>query len=1142
MSKGTYEFLFDVDERHGERVFFDASRVRRARLRRLTVAFVCMFLTWGILFLGSATSVRGLIDELFFWHKVNQLTDATPTLVHDTHEQVLQPMFVAAATASPTEPAICEDRPAPAFAPQAATETQRVFGHVPSSLAWAPLSLASSCGVLDVLIPDWISIKSTDGRVHIDPANNSVREAIESYRRNAERPPVLMPSVILDTKFDTDRMLAQLRDPETLGAILRDLLATAEAFDAVGLCLDFKQLDERQLLVLDPVFEQISTVLRDSGRQACIVLSEQQKVWSNQALTRHFDNVILKAFREPWIGSPPWPLAHDAWFEELAERALAAIGPERLTLAIGNFAVEWTTRRPLPKTLPYAEAMIKLADADANLTFSPQLGNSFSSYRDDARGSHKLWLLDAASAHNQLLTLKALGVRNVAIWSLGREDPGLWSILVNVGASPAGLTSDLAEVRLPHYVAYRGEGAFLRITGSPQSGLRQVDVDPVTGRISAVSYTRMPRSYMLERYGRSDARKLVLTFDDGPDRTYTSAILDSLKQAEVPAAFFVVGTQVMEEPDLLNRMIAEGHEVGSHTFSHPRMDQISHSRSDLEHGMMSKLIAGYSGHNTILYREPFLRSGGPIEESRVHSLVEVQNQGGIIAGMEIVPKDWEGMPTDAIVKYVIDEVKKGVGNVILLHDGGQDRGATVAAVPLIINELRALGYEFTTLADLLGIERAALMPSASGRWLLFDWLSFEFLSITWLSLETIFWAVLAIGFVRMLIILALAHMRCPVRPIDRNYEPKVTVVIPAFNEEKVISNCIQSVLASDYGNFDVVVVDDGSQDRTFDAVLRFRNNPRVHILAKLNSGKWSALNAAVAKTKSEFIMCIDADTQIDPAAIGYLARQFANPRIGAVAGKITVGNRKNLLTRLQALEYITSQNFDRSAYDLIDGMLVVPGAIGAWRTAAIVEADLFSDDTMAEDADLTITINRLGYRVTYEERAIAYTEAPDTVSQLLGQRLRWSLGMFQCAWKHKSAIREGRALGLVSIPDMLIFGYLFPLLAPIADIFVLFLLYNFFSATWSGEVGTAVSKTPSHLLWAYMILPLLDLVVAAYALKSDKHESLWLLWLFPFQRFFYRQLLYLSVYRAALRAITGSLIGWGRLRRTGQLTLQRSMP
>ncbi|MEZ5722062.1 MAG: glycosyltransferase family 2 protein [Paracoccaceae bacterium] len=248
---------------------------------------------------------------------------------------------------------------------------------------------------------------------------------------------------------------------------------------------------------------------------------------------------------------------------------------------------------------------------------------------------------------------------------------------------------------------------------------------------------------------------------------------------------------------------------------------------------------------------------------------------------------------------------------------------------------------------------------------------------------------------------------------------------------------------------------------------------------------------------------------------------------------MVVGNRVNLLTRLQALEYITAQNFERRAHDMLNSMLVVPGALGAWRTEALKAAGMYSPDTVTEDADMTVAVNRAGYRITYEDEAVAYTEVPETVRLLLSQRLRWSFGMFQTAWKHKGAIRERTSVGLISIPDLVVFGYLFALLAPLADFFLLLLVWNqVFGDPQQLAYGGLAAAAPVG--FAYLALPLFEMFVAGYALKADKRESMWMLLLFPFQRFFYRQLLYFSVLRALARAVMGSFTGWGikkRMRR-----------
>ncbi len=1136
MAQGSYTFLFETEEDHGERVFYDPTKVRRRKVQRLVLAAICLFFCWVLLFFDGVVFGHRLTESFqggLFNRALTQVDDTpqAPNLQHDHRgDQLMQAAFHTTGKAS------CNTQAAPMLSASAAPVGETFFGHLPATVEWAALSLQSSCGSLDVLVPDWISIIAEGSSLKVDVVAPYARQPLRDYVQTSSRPLSVLPTVSLDLGFNFEQHLDELR--KTSAAIADSLIEATSSLKVNGLCVAFDGLQESQLKSLQPLFDRVTSGLHAADLQTCIILSANQKIWAQKEAMKGFDRVILKAFAQPWVGSVPGPLATDTWFQNLAKQALDAIGADRLTLAIGNFAVEWTPGRPLPEMLPYAEAVRRISQAGGSFTFSAEAGNSFGSYSDPSRKTHKIWLLDAASAHNQIIALRELGVRNIGLWSLGQEDPGLWDVVSKEPLDDNALAQKLAQVSFPNYVAYQGEGSFLRMISKPQVGLRTIGFDPKTHRINDLAYNRLPEPYLLERYGRGSPEKLVLTFDDGPNPVFTKALLDALEKENTPAAFFVVGTQIMAAPELLKRMYDEGHEIGSHTFSHPRMNQISKARADFEFGMMSKLIASYSNHSTLLYREPYMNSSGPVDEKGVRSLLPVLADGGIIAGMEILARDWEGLSKEEIVKDVVTQVEAGAGNVILLHDGGDNRQATVDAIPILIKELTSKGYQFTTLADLAGVDRAILMPPATGSQLVFDRMSFGFMTTAWLTLKVIFWVVLAIGITRTLMIFILALFRKSAPPLADGRDRKVTVIIPAHNEEAVVAKCIRSVLASNYDNLEVVAIDDGSMDNTFYQLLTFRNNPRVRVLAQFNQGKWRALNAAIASVDSEIIVCIDADTQIHPDAIGHLAKQFSNPRVGAVAGKIIVGNRTNLLTRLQALEYITAQNFDRRGFDLIDGMMVVPGAIGAWRTEALRQVGGFCNDTITEDADMTISVHRLGYRITYEDRAIAYTEAPETIRQLLSQRLRWSLGMFQCAWKHKAAFRERRAVGVVAIPDMIVFGYIFPLLAPLADFFILILLFNTLSGTWTGDFGEIVTSRPNYLIWAYLALPLLDLLVALYALKTDKDENISLAFLFPFQRLFYRQLLYLSVYRAVFRAISGSFAGWGKLKRTNRKFVQ----
>ncbi|EBA16121.1 glycosyl transferase and polysaccharide deacetylase fusion [Roseobacter sp. SK209-2-6] len=1031
-------------------------------------------------------------------------------------------------------PAYCKSFEQPVFSAMAKSlSVPSLFAHLPISYEWAHLSLEDECARPSVLVPEWITFEYETGKLSVNLASDDTRRAITEYTSKTKRATSLLPSVRLNASGSSEQFLELLVEKNSKAATVASLIEMLASIKAQGACLDFNTLKLNDMERIAPFWSEITGQFRTSGLLSCIVLNHEQ-AFQQPALLENFDQVVVKMFQTPWIGSAPMPLASDQWFEDTVRQSIQEIGTERLVVAIGNFAVDWTSGTAMPKKLPYSEAMQRISFAKAEVHFSPNTSNSFSRFTDSEGVLHKIWMLDAASAHNQLAMLRKLGIENVAVWSLGQEDPGLWKVLAGQLENKDSLSARLSMVDLQNYVSYTGEGAFLRVEAEPDVGFRQTSFDLVSGRLIDQSYSTIPSPYTVERYGKPEATKLVLTFDDGPHPEYTKQILDILRDTKTPGSFFVLGQSVMNAPDLLNRIVDEGHEIGAHSFSHPRMDQISDTRLELEFSLLDKIVAGVSGRGSLLYREPFLRSGGPISAARVASLMEAQKRGYIISGMDIVPKDWAGWSSEKIASYVIEQAEKGTGNVILLHDGGEDRSASVEALPVIIKELQSKGFEFTTLADLLGTTPNALMPTREGAYPIFDRITFSAAATAKSAIVVVFWVVLSIGVVRSIAIILMAVINRKYKRIETDNDPKVAVIIPAYNEQDVIAKCIESVRASTYGNLEIFVVDDGSTDNTVAEVLKFKERNEVHLISQPNQGKWSALNRAIMMVEAEYVVCIDADTQIRQDAIDHLVKHFDDPKVGAVAGKIMVGNRVNLLTRLQAYEYATSQNIDRKAFDLINGILVVPGAIGAWRVEALEEAGLYCSETLTEDTDLTIQVNRAGYKVVYEKLARGYTEAPERVGQLLKQRLRWSLGMFQSAWKHKEAIREGRSIGLVSIPDMLVFGYLFPLLAPIADLFIAIVIYSYFSGGWTGDVGSSLDPNQTKLLWAYLTLPALEFLIAFYAISTDREESNWSLLLFPLQRVFYRPLLYFSVMRAILRALTGRLATWNSLKRQGR--------
>jgi cellulose synthase/poly-beta-1,6-N-acetylglucosamine synthase-like glycosyltransferase len=399
----------------------------------------------------------------------------------------------------------------------------------------------------------------------------------------------------------------------------------------------------------------------------------------------------------------------------------------------------------------------------------------------------------------------------------------------------------------------------------------------------------------------------------------------------------------------------------------------------------------------------------------------------------------------------------------------------------------------------------------------------------------VFWIAVVFGVIRSLFVLSLAHLRR--RHPSSLPEParSVTIVIPAFNEELVIADGIAAALASNYPDVRIIVVDDGSTDSTALAVeAAFGNHPSVRLIRQPNGGKCKALNAAYAEIETEVVVAVDADTLLHPDAVRMLLGHFSDPQIGAVAGNVKVGNRRGLLPRLQALEYITAQNIDRRAAEHLNAMLVVPGAIGAWRAEVVRKVGLYSSDTITEDADLTIAILRAGYRVVFEERAYSITDAPETLSSFMKQRLRWTFGMMQATWKHRRAAKTARGVVFFSIPDLWLTGILLGLLAPLADAMFAGALIKAAAGVAQGE-PLANTDTSIAIVIGWVALPVLDLVLVLAAFRFERQESRWLIFLVPFQRLIYRPLLYITVYRAVSHALAGRIAGWGKLIRLGKI-------
>jgi cellulose synthase/poly-beta-1,6-N-acetylglucosamine synthase-like glycosyltransferase len=536
---------------------------------------------------------------------------------------------------------------------------------------------------------------------------------------------------------------------------------------------------------------------------------------------------------------------------------------------------------------------------------------------------------------------------------------------------------------------------------------------------------------------------------------------------------------------------------------------------------------------------------------------EAQNRGYISVGLHVDSEDWQRPGVPAIVNNVVSRILSAPPhcdstsesqcsrNIVLLHDSGGDRSQTIAALPIIIDTLRARGYRFVPVSELAGLSPMQAMPPlspadhAAAR---VDLALFESIGFGIRALGFLFAMAITLGIARALMLTGLAlYSAWKDRRRERPaIDPKtfVSVLIPAFNEERVIERSVAHVLASEQVEVEVIVIDDGSADRTADIVEEaFAGDARVRLIRLENGGKARALNHGLALAKGGIVVALDADTQFEPNTIARLARWFAaDERLAAVAGNAKVGNRVNIVTKWQALEYITAQNLERRALARLGAMTVVPGAVGAWRKEAIAEVGGYPPDTLAEDQDLTIAVQRAGWRVGYDQGAIAWTEAPQTVRQLARQRFRWAFGTIQCVWKHKRTLADGwpRGLAFIGLPQAILFQLLFALVSPIID---LALIVNIVATVTSiHEHGyTAVKGDLQLVAFFWILFAAIDVTAGLIAMALERRENWGLMaWLIP-QRFGYRQIMYYVVIKAVVQALRGPRVGWSSIARTGKV-------
>jgi cellulose synthase/poly-beta-1,6-N-acetylglucosamine synthase-like glycosyltransferase/peptidoglycan/xylan/chitin deacetylase (PgdA/CDA1 family) len=619
--------------------------------------------------------------------------------------------------------------------------------------------------------------------------------------------------------------------------------------------------------------------------------------------------------------------------------------------------------------------------------------------------------------------------------------------------------------------------------------------------------------------------RMVLTFDDGPDPAWTPKVLDVLKKHRAHAVFFVTGTMASRYPDLVERMVDEGHEVGLHTFNHPDLSYQSKKRIDWELSQNQLAITGAAGIRTSLFRPPYSSHADAMDNNSWPVTEYIGSRGYITVVSSLDSEDWRKPGAEQIIRNATPEGGKGA--VVLMHDSGGDRHQTVEALQRFLPRMQARGYEFGNLTEALDAPSAHSQVTGIDLWKGKAWVFLvqaadHITAVLVVGLAVI--GSLVIARFGLMLLLSGSHAR-KVRRRDFRWGPPVTepvsVLVPAYNEAKCIENTVRSLMAGDHP-IEVIVIDDGSSDGTA-RIVEDLDLPGVRVVRQLNAGKPAALNRGVANARYDLVVMMDGDTVFEPSTVRELVQPFADPRVGAVAGNAKVGNKDTLIGAWQHIEYVMGFNLDRRMYDVLQCMPTIPGAVGAFRRTALERVGGMSDDTLAEDTDITMAIHRDGWKVVYAENARAWTEAPESVQQLWSQRYRWSYGTMQAIWKHRRALFDrgpsGR-FGRVGLPLVSLFMVLAPLLAPLIDVFLVY-----------GLVFGPTEKT----IAAWFGVLAIQAACATYAFVLDR-ERLTPLISLPLQQILYRQLMYVVLLQSWITALTGGRLRWQKLRRMGAVS------
>ena len=999
---------------------------------------------------------------------------------------------------------------------QKSSGKQRVFAFY---VNWDPNSEDSfkrNIRYINTLVPEWYHLnKNMSAYNDID---NKIKEI--ALGNNVKVEPLI--NNYINDNWDGNVVHKIISTVKARRSMEKYLLSEVKRNNFCGINIDFENILNKDEKPYSYFIQELSENFHKNNLEVTVDAPAEDPNFDYTGISKYADYVIVMMYDEHYEEGTSGPVASFPWFSKVIENL--NIPQQKLIVSLGNYGYDWTNGSSEPADdLAYNDVIDMAQENKLTINWDKVSANPYIRYKENG-DNHIVWFLDGATFYNQYKTSVNNGAAGIALYRLGSEDQSLWNIFKDSNNLQSGIAS-MEKLTSSDPVKYIGQGEILKITSLPVEGKRNFSLDK-TGLITSERYITYPSPFEIARFGKANSKEVALTFDDGPDPVYTPQILNILKKSNINATFFIIGENAEVNPDIVEKIYNQGNEIGNHTFTHPNVAEISPERARMELNATERLIEEITGHSTIMFRPPYVADAEPSAPNELLPVLRAQQIGYTMIGELIDPDDWQRPSSNEIIRRIMNQINNG--NVILLHDGGGNRSNTVKALPQLIGILKKQGYKFVTISDLLGKSRDAVMPpvvNSDNKFLVYDRVVFAIASDFCHIIGSLFYAAIILGILRFVMLIFLSYInkiKYNKSRFNNDYRPFVSIVIAAYNEEKVINKTIKSILQSDYKNIEIIVVDDGSKDNTSGVIKEeFASDMRIKVIIKENGGKSSAINRGFKESKGDIIVALDADTIMAKDAISLLIRHFADKNIAAVSGNVKVGNVHNLLTLWQHVEYVTGFNLERRAFAELNCITVVPGAIGAWRKQAIDKLGYFKDDTLAEDTDITLSLLEEGYKIAYEEKAYAYTEAPDDLKSFVKQRFRWSYGTLQCLWKHKRSVfnKKYKTLGFVGLPNMWLFQYIFQVISPIADIYFVI-----------GLFGPEKIK----VLIYYSVFFVMDYISTYFAFKLEKENAKPLLWLW-LQRIIYRQVMIFVIIKSIISAFKGVSVGWNKLQRLGNV-------